>query len=235
MKGFQRAHGRNNQGKITVRYKGGGHKRVYRNITFNRTNQMVQGVVRKIMYDPNRSALIASIQNESRTHLILCPQGLSMQDYVESSEHAPLKIGNALPLRNIPIGSFIHNISLHAHGRGQLIRSAGTSAQLLQKMKDTYAKIRLSSGEVKQILLSCYATLGVVSNMNHKKINVGKAGRSRWLNRRPHVRGVAKNPIDHPHGGGEGKTSGGRPSVTPKGIITKGKPTRNKKKKPLLR
>ena len=137
-------------------------------------------------------------------------------------------------MQNIPIGSLIHNISLYPQSRGKLIRSAGTSAQLIQKIDNKYAKIRLNSGELKLLLLTCYATLGIVSNINHKKIKLGKAGRSRWLNKRPSVRGVAKNPVDHPHGGGEGKTSGGRPSVTPQGKITKGKPTRRKNKKKLI-
>lgn len=234
IKGFQRSNGRNNQGKITVRYKGGGHKRLYRKITFNRTEETVQGLVNQIVYDPNRSAHIAYIKNELNDYFILCPEGLLIHDYIESSVNAPLKIGNALPLKEIPIGSFIHNISLYPKGKGQLIRSAGTSAQLIQKIKNKYARIRLSSGEFKLILLSCYATLGVVSNINYQKINLGKAGRSRWLNKKPKVRGVAKNPIDHPHGGGEGKTSGGRPSVTPKGLITKGKPTRKNKKKLII-
>jgi large subunit ribosomal protein L2 len=230
IKGFKRANGKNNQGKITVRHRGGGHKRLYRKISFNRS-QNVEGYVTKILYDPNRSANIAYIKNDLQSHLILAPEGLNLNQYIKSSPEAELKVGNALPLKNIPIGSLIHNISLYPNSKGKLIRSAGTSAQLIQKINNKYAKIRLSSGELKLILLSCYATLGIVSNINHKKIKLGKAGRSRWLNRRPKVRGVAKNPVDHPHGGGEGKTSGGRPSVTPQGKITKGKPTRNKKKK----
>lgn len=233
MKGFKRANGKNNQGKITVRHRGGGHKRLYRKISFNRS-QNIEGYVTKILYDPNRSANIAYIKNDSQSHLILAPEGLNLNQYVKSSSEAELKVGNALPLKNIPIGSLIHNISLYPNSKGKLIRSAGTSAQLIQKINNKYAKIRLSSGELKLILLSCYATLGVVSNINHKKIKLGKAGRSRWLNRRPKVRGVAKNPVDHPHGGGEGKTSGGRPSVSPQGKITKGKPTRSKKKKKLI-
>jgi len=160
----------------------------------------------------------------------LAPEGLKINQYIKSLPNAELSVGNALPLQNIPIGSLIHNISLYPQSRGKLIRSAGTSAQLIQKINNKYARIRLNSGELKLILLTCYATLGSVSNINHKKIKLGKAGRSRWLNRRPNVRGVAKNPVDHPHGGGEGKTSGGRPSVTPQGKITKGKPTRKKKK-----
>nr|YP_010394405.1 ribosomal protein L2 [Phytophthora lateralis]DAZ88413.1 TPA_asm: ribosomal protein L2 [Phytophthora lateralis]DAZ88846.1 TPA_asm: ribosomal protein L2 [Phytophthora lateralis] len=232
-KGFQRANGKNNQGKITVRHRGGGHKRLYRLINFNRSKN-IEGYVIKILYDPNRSANIAYIKNDFQSFLILAPEGLKINQYIKSSLNAELKVGNALPLQNIPIGSLIHNISLYPQSRGKLIRSAGTSAQLIQKINNKYARIRLNSGELKLILLTCYATLGVVSNINHKKIKLGKAGRSRWLNRRPHVRGVAKNPVDHPHGGGEGKTSGGRPSVTPKGKITKGKPTRNKKKKKLI-
>lgn len=228
-KGFQRANGKNNQGKITVRHRGGGHKRLYRKVNFNRSKN-IEGYVIKILYDPNRSANIAYIKNNYQSNLILSPNGLKINQYIKSSSNAELKIGNALPLKHIPIGSLIHNISLYPNSKGKLIRSAGTSAQLIQKINNKYAKIRLNSGELKLILLTCYATLGVVSNINYKKIKLGKAGRSRWLNKRPSVRGVAKNPIDHPHGGGEGKTSGGRPSVTPQGKITKGKRTRNKKK-----
>jgi len=232
-KGFQRANGRNNQGKITVRHRGGGHKRLYRIISLNRSKK-IEGFVEKILYDPNRSANIALIKNNSDEKFILAPEGIKLNQYIQSSPEAELKIGNALPLKNIPIGSLIHNISLHPNGHGKLIRSAGTSAQLIQKINNKYAKIRLSSGELKFILLSCYATLGIVSNINHNKIKIGKAGRTRWLNRRPVVRGVAKNPVDHPHGGGEGKTSGGRPSVSPQGKITKGQPTRKKKKKLII-
>jgi len=234
IKGFKRSNGRNNQGRITVRHRGGGHKRLYRKITFNRSLNNVEGYVNKILYDPNRSANIAYIENDLKSFLILAPEGLQLNQYIKSSAQAELKIGNALPLKNIPIGSLIHNISLNPNSRGKLIRSAGTSAQLIQKINNKYAKIRLSSGELKLVLLNCYATLGTVSNINFKKIKLGKAGRSRWLNRRPVVRGVAKNPVDHPHGGGEGKTSGGRPSVTPQGRITKGQPTRKKKKKKLI-
>lgn len=232
-KGFKRANGKNNQGKITIKSRGGGHKRLYRKINFNRSKNL-EGSVVKILYDPNRSANIAYIKNSLYSDLILAPEGLQINQYIKSSSEADLKVGNALPLQNIPIGSLIHNISLYPQARGKLIRSAGTSAQLIQKINNKYAKIRLNSGELKLILLTCYATLGTVSNIHHKKIKLGKAGRSRWLNKRPSVRGVAKNPVDHPHGGGEGKTSGGRPSVTPKGKITKGKPTRKKNKKKLI-
>nr|YP_010886818.1 ribosomal protein L2 [Paralagenidium karlingii]WJH17920.1 ribosomal protein L2 [Paralagenidium karlingii] len=234
IKGFQRANGRNNQGKITVRHRGGGHKRNYRQISFNREITKVNGNVTHILYDPNRTANIALIQNQKESFLILAPEGLQKNTYIQTSKKAELKIGNALPLKSIPIGSLIHNISLYPKMKAQIARSAGTSAQLIQKINNRSAQIRLKSGELKSIPLSCYATLGVVSNIDHKKIKLGKAGRSRWLNRRPKVRGVAKNPVDHPHGGGEGKTSGGRPSVSPQGKITKGKPTRKKNKKRLI-
>lgn len=234
IKGFTRANGRNHTGKITVRSKGGGHKRLYRKITFNRSNGL-SGYVKKILYDPNRSANIAFLQNDQKkSSFIIAPYNLKVDQFIESSENASLNIGNALPLKNIPIGSVVSNISLKPKGDGKLSRSAGTSAQLLQKINNKYAKIRLNSGKLKLILLSCYATLGIISNINYKKIKLGKAGRSRWLNKRPLVRGVAKNPVDHPHGGGEGKTSGGRPSVSPQGKITKGKPTVKKKKKLII-
>lgn len=234
IKGYKKANGRNNQGKITVRHRGGGHKQNYRNISFNRELTNVRGTVDHILYDPNRTANIAHIQNQKESFLILAPEGLQKNTYLQTSENAELKIGNSLPLKNIPIGSLIHNISLYPKIKAQIARSAGTYAQVIQKINNRFAQVRLKSGELKNIPLSCYATLGIVSNINHKNIKIGKAGRSRWLNKRPKVRGVAKNPVDHPHGGGEGKTSGGRPSVTPKGKITKGKPTRKKKKKKLI-
>jgi large subunit ribosomal protein L2 len=236
-KGFKRSNGRNNQGKITVRHRGGGHKRLYRKIDFYRISHESAGYVKAILYDPNRSANIAKIFHPLKEifFYILAPEGLKIGDkiltsYIQTKDPLEFKIGNAFPLYQIPIGSIIHNISLIPKGKGKLIRSAGTSAQLLQKLENGYSKIRLNSGELRLILSTCFATLGTVSNINHKKIKLGKAGRSRWLNKRPYVRGVAMNPVDHPHGGGEGKTSGGRPSVSPKGIITKGKPTRSKKK-----
>merc|ERR1712013_191040 len=218
-KGFHRVNGRNNQGKITVRHRGGGHKRSYRLISFKRND--ISGVVQKIEYDPNRSARIALIKTKENLYTyILAPDGLKENTFIESG-----------PERNISLGSFIHNISLKPEHGGQYMRSAGTSAQLIQKTNNQYGKIRLNSGQQAKISLDCYATLGIVSNIDHKKRNLRKAGRSRWLNRRPHVRGVAMNPVDHPHGGGEGKTSGGRPSVSPQGKITKGKPTKKKKKR----
>lgn len=232
IKGFQRANGRNNQGKITVRHRGGGHKRSYRLISFKRILPYSKLKVHFIEYDPNRSSNIARIYNLDTLEkfFILAPEGLKIGDIIQNGPEASLNIGSSLPLLNIPIGSIIHNISLKPFEKSKLIRSAGTSAQLVQKLSNNYAKIRLNSGELRLIPLNCTATLGRVSNINHKKIKLGKAGRNRWLNKRPHVRGVAMNPVDHPHGGGEGKTSGGRPSVSPQGHITKGKPTRSNKK-----
>lgn len=228
IKGFKRAYGKNNQGKITAKHRGGGHKRLYRLITLKR--EFITGSVTSIEYDPNRSCYIAGIQNENKSYYILAPEGLQPGDHIDSGPKAPITIGNALPLFAIPIGSYIHNISLQPNGIGKLIRSAGTSAQLLQKTKDGQAIIRLASGQQYKISLNVYASLGVLSNLSNKFKKLGKAGCSRWLNKRPSVRGVAKNPVDHPHGGGEGKTSGGRPSVSFKGRITKGKPTVKKKK-----
>lgn len=228
IKGFQRANGRNNTGKITVKHRGGGHKRLYRNITFKR-DLSHEGIVKKIIYDPNRSANIAYIENNIKSFLIISPENLKTNQYIKTGKNVDFNIGNSLPLSNIPIGSKIHNISLRPNSKGSLARSAGTYAELIQNYDNKYSKIKLKSGEIKLILSSCYATLGIVSNLNYNKINLKKAGRSRWLNKRPHVRGVAKNPVDHPHGGGEGKTSGGRPSVSPKGFITKGKKTTKKK------
>lgn len=229
--GFARSFGKNNAGRITSKARGGGHKRLYRQISFNRVN--VEGIVRSIEYDPNRSANIAAIENVNTDNCfyILAPEGLQIGDKIESSGVAEIKVGNALPLASIPIGSVIHNISLQYNIKAQIARSAGTSAQLLQKNPKGFGKIRLSSGEQRWVPLKAFATIGVVSNPDHKNQNYGKAGRNRWLNKRPKVRGVAKNPVDHPHGGGEGKTSGGRPSVSPQGWITKGKPTAKKSKK----
>jgi len=232
-KGFKRAHGRNNQGKITSKHRGGGHKRKYRMISFKRNN--LKGFIENIEYDPNRSANIALVKTQNSRTYILAPDGLSIGDWVESGKDASINIGNSLLLKDLPLGSIIHNISLKPYKGGQLIRSAGTFAQLLQKNYGKYAKIRLSSGEQRLIPLECEATLGIVSNIDHKNIKIGKAGRNRWLNKRPKVRGVAKNPIDHPHGGGEGKTSGGRPSVSFTGLITKNKPTVKKKNKYIIK
>jgi large subunit ribosomal protein L2 len=229
IKGFSRSFGKNNQGKITVRHRGGGHKRLYRNISFVREN--VEGEVVSIEYDPNRSCNIAALKGKTRETYILAPEGLTVGSYVSSGPNAKISAGNALPLNNIPVGSYIHNISLQPNSKGKLIRSAGTSGQLLQKTLNNRGKVRLASGQQYSVPLNVYATLGSLSNFENKNKKLGKAGCSRWLNKRPSVRGVAKNPVDHPHGGGEGKTSGGRPSVSFTGRITKGKPTRKKNKK----
>ncbi len=233
IKGLKKSNGRNNQGKITVRHRGGGHKQKYRQISFHRKN--ICGFVKSIEYDPNRSANIAAIVNKDQSYYILSPENLTIGTWIESGKDASIQQGNSLFLKDIPLGSMIHNISLKPNKGGQFTRSAGTYAQLLQKNFGKYAKIRLSSGEQRLIPLNCEATLGIVSNLDHKNIKIGKAGRNRWLNRRPKVRGVAKNPVDHPHGGGEGKTSGGRPSVSFTGRITKGQPTVKNKKKFILK
>lgn len=227
--GYSKNFGKNNQGKITSKHKSSGHKKKYRNISFYRNN--VVGVIQQIEYDPNRSAKIALIHNQitNQFNYILSSKDMNINDRIESGNNVIIKDGNSLPLKNIPIGSLIYNISLKKNNKGKLVRSAGTFAQLLQKNCKKYAKIKLPSGQQKYILLDCFASLGIVSNQNHKNIKKGKAGRSRWLGKRPKVRGVAKNPVDHPHGGGEGKTSGGRPSVSFTGKITKGKPTVIKK------
>ena len=232
IKNIKKSNGRNNQGKITVRHRGGGHKKLYRFISFKREN--IKGIIKQIEYDPNRSSYILYLKDNEKFNYILAPNDVKINTYLDSGSDANIQIGNALPLRNIPIGSIIHNLSLKQNKKGQLIRSAGSYAQLIQKYLDKYAKVKLKSGKFINIPLSCYATLGTVSNLEHKNRVIGKAGRSRWLNKRPKVRGVAKNPVDHPHGGGEGKTSGGRPSVSFKGIITKGLKTRKKKKKCLV-
>lgn len=225
--GFFRSRGRNNQGRITVRHRGGGHKRLYRLISFKRKSN-IKGTVKNLEYDPNRSANIALIENNDDSYeYIIAPKNLKIGDQVSSEKNADIQIGNSLPLGEIPLGTYIHNISLVPHGGGKFIRSAGTFGQIIQK-NEKLVKVRLQSNEQRLFNINCYATIGIVSNSDHKNIKLGKAGRSRWLNRRPHVRGVAMNPVDHPHGGGEGKTSGGRVSVTPSGRITKGKPTRKK-------
>jgi large subunit ribosomal protein L2 len=229
IKGLKRSNGRNNQGKITVRHRGGGHKRNYRLISFKRFN--LSGEVTSIEYDPNRSANIAAIQPINKpAEYILAPENLILGQWIESGETCALLLGNCLPLTNIPLGTIVHNISLKSNKGGQLARSAGTYAKIINKTQTT-AILELKSGIKQEIPLNCYATIGKVSNPDYKNQKLGKAGRSRWLNCRPKVRGVAKNPVDHPHGGGEGKTSGGRPSVSFTGRLTKGKPTRKKPRK----
>ncbi|SIS71579.1 50S ribosomal protein L2 [Alicyclobacillus vulcanalis] len=221
--------GRNNQGRITTRHRGGGHKRMYRIIDFKRNKDGVPAKVATIEYDPNRSARIALLHYlDGEKRYIIAPHGLKVGDMVVSGEDVDIRVGNALPLRSIPVGTVIHNIELRPGHGGQLARAAGASAQLMAKEGD-YAQVRLASGEVRKIRLECRATIGQVGNLDHENITLGKAGRSRWLGRRPTVRGSAMNPVDHPHGGGEGKAPIGRKSpMSPWGKPTLGKKTRKK-------
>ena len=221
--------GRNNNGRITVRHHGGGHKQAYRIIDFKRNKDNVEGVVKAIEYDPNRSANIALIHYiDGVKAYIIAPKGLQVGARISSGESADIKVGNALPLKNIPVGTLVHNIETKPGKGGQLVRSAGASAQVLGK-EDKYVLVKLASGEVRMILGTCRATVGVVGNEQHSLINVGKAGRSRWAGKRPTVRGSVMNPNDHPHGGGEGKAPVGRPSpMTPWGKPARGIKTRDK-------
>jgi len=221
--------GRNNQGKITTRHKGGGHKRRYRIIDFKRNKDGIPGRVATIEYDPNRSANIALIHYvDGEKRYIIHPKGLKVGDMIESGPHADIKVGNALPLENIPVGTIIHNIELKPGKGGQLVRAAGAQAQLLGK-DGGYVTVRLNSGEVRMIRKECRATIGQVGNVDHELVRIGKAGRARWLGRRPTVRGSVMNPVDHPHGGGEGKAPIGRKSpMTPWGKPTLGYKTRKK-------
>ena len=222
---LNRISGRNSHGRITVRRRGGGHKRRYRIIDFRR-DKYVPARVETVEYDPNRSARIALLcYADGERRYILAPKGLNVGDQVVSNRRADIKPGNSLPLRNIPVGTVIHAIEVKIGAGAKLCRAAGTAAQLLAKEGD-WAQIRLPSSEVRLIHLNCRATIGQVGNEEHGNIKLGKAGRSRWLGRRPKVRGVAMNPVDHPHGGGEGRTSGGRHPVSPWGMPTKGKRTR---------
>ncbi|HZG86997.1 50S ribosomal protein L2 [Paenibacillus sp.] len=223
--------GRNNQGKITTRHHGGGHKRKYRIIDFKRNKDGVPGRVATIEYDPNRTANIALINYvDGEKRYILAPKGLKVDDVIVSGPDADIKVGNTLPMENIPVGTVIHNIELKPGKGGQLVRAAGTEAQLLGK-EDTYVIVRLSSGEMRRILKVCRATIGSVGNEDHELINIGKAGRSRWMRKRPTVRGVVMNPNDHPHGGGEGRAPIGRKSpMSPWGKKTLGAKTRKKNK-----
>ena len=229
-KGLNKSGGRNNKGRITVWWKGGGHKRSYRIIDFKRQEDGKKAEVIRLEYDPNRTCHIALIKYEDgKLNYILAPQKLSISSTVESGEHADIKPGNCLPLKNIPTGTLLHNVELKPLKGGQLARSAGSSVQLVGKDKNS-AMLKLTSGEQRLVPLNCRATVGVVSNPDHQNCNSGKAGKSRWLGKRPHVRGVVMNPVDPPHGGGEGRTSGGRNPVTPWGVPTKGKRTRNNKR-----
>jgi large subunit ribosomal protein L2 len=222
------AHG--STGRITVRFRGGAHKRKYREIEFNRTKIDIPAVVVALEYDPNRSARLALLNYaDGVKSYILAPIGLSIGDRVETGPSADIKPGNCLPLKNIPTGTEIHNIELRPSKGAQMVRSAGTAAQLMAK-EGSYANVRLPSGESRRVHVDCVATVGQIGNIEHELIRLGKAGRKRWLGRRPHNRGVSMNPVDHPHGGGEGKTSGGRHPVSPWGQPAKGFRTRNNKR-----
>jgi large subunit ribosomal protein L2 len=221
--------GRNNQGRVTARRRGGGHKRSYRHVDFKRTKFDISATVERIEYDPNRTAFIALIKyDDGVLSYILAPQRLAAGDKVISGKSVDVKPGNAAPLASLPIGTIVHNVEMKAGKGGQIARSAGTYVQLVGR-DSGYAILRLKSGETRLVRSECMATVGAVSNPDHQNINLGKAGRKRWLGKRPEVRGVAMNPIDHPHGGGEGRTSGGRHPVTPWGKPTKGKRTRSNK------
>jgi len=222
--------GRNNNGRITTRHIGGGHKQSYRIIDFKRDKDGIPGTVERLEYDPNRTANIALIKYlDGEWRYLIAPKGLSAGDDVQSGEDAPIKVGNALPMRNIPLGSVVHCVEMKPGKGAQIARSAGTSAQLLAR-DGAYVTLRLRSGEMRKILAECRATIGEVGNSEHALRSLGKAGASRWRGVRPTVRGVAMNPVDHPHGGGEGRTSGGRHPVTPWGVPTKGYKTRKNKR-----
>ena len=219
--------GRTAAGQISVRHQGGGHKRRYRIIDFRRDKVNIPGKVESVEYDPNRSADIALIcYRDGERRYILAPHGLKVGDQVISSPEADIQPGNALPLSAIPLGTTLHNIELKPGKGGQMVRSAGTGAQLIAK-EGRFALLRMPSGEMRKVLAQCFATVGQVGNLDHENQSIGKAGRNRWLGKRPTVRGVVMNPVDHPHGGGEGRTSGGRHPVTPWGKPTKGSKTRN--------
>lgn len=222
--------GRNNYGRITARHIGGGHKKMYRLIDFKRDKRDIPAKVASIEYDPNRTARIALLHyRDGEKRYIIAPLDLRVGDEVMAGENAEIRPGNALPIRKIPVGTMIHNIELRQGKGGQLIRSAGASGQITAKEKN-YAHIKMPSGELRLVHVDCYATIGQVGNVDHANISIGKAGRSRWLGRRPRVRGVAMNPVDHPMGGGEGRTSGGRHPCTPWGKPTKGYRTRKNKR-----
>ena len=227
--GLTKSGGRNNTGRITARRIGGGHKRRYRLVDFKRRKFDVSAVIERLEYDPNRTAFIALVRYEDGEQAyILAPQRLKVGDTVIAGERVDVKPGNAMPLKNIPVGTIVHNVELKAGKGGQLARSAGTYVQLVGRDQG-YAQLKLASGELRVVRGECLATIGAVSNPDQSNINLGKAGRNRWLGKRPSVRGVAMNPIDHPHGGGEGRTSGGRHPVTPWGKPTKGARTRHNK------
>jgi large subunit ribosomal protein L2 len=221
--------GRNNEGHLTSWWRGAGHKRMYRVIDFKRDKLDIPAKVATIEYDPNRSALIALLSYaDGEKRYILQPVGLKVGDTIVSGQNVDILPGNSLPLKNIPLGTLLHNVELRRGKGGQIARSAGSSVQLVAK-EGEYASVKMPSGEIRKINMECFATIGQVGNIDHENVSIGKAGRSRWMGKRPHVRGVAMNPVDHPLGGGEGKTSGGRHPVTPWGMPTKGYKTRNNK------
>jgi large subunit ribosomal protein L2 len=227
--GLRSKGGRNNTGRVTLRWRGGGHKQRYRIVDFKRQKDDVPATVERLEYDPNRTAFIALLKYEDgELSYILAPQRLKAGDQVVSGERVDVKPGNAMPLKNIPVGTIVHNVEMKPGKGGQIARSAGTYVQLVGRDAGN-ALLRLGSGEVRMVAADCRATIGAVSNPDQQNINIGKAGRNRWLGKKPSVRGVAMNPIDHPHGGGEGRTSGGRHPVTPWGKPTKGKKTRHNK------
>lgn len=226
----QRSGGRDAKGKVTIRFRGGGHKRAYRVVDFKRDKHGVPARVAAIEYDPNRTARVALLHYaDGEKRYILAPDGLKAGMTVMSGPSADILVGNALPLRNIPLGTMVHNIELRPGKGGQLARSAGAQVQLVSKETD-FALVKLPSGETRRVPIDGMATVGQVGNLDHENVSLGKAGRTRWLGRRPHNRGVAMNPVDHPHGGGEGRTSGGRHPVTPWGQPTRGFKTRNNKR-----
>ena len=222
--------GRNNKGQLTSWWRGGGHKRRYRVIDFKRDKHGVPATVATVEYDPNRTARIALLHYaDGEQRYIICPAGLKVGDKVVAGEDAEVNVGNALPLRKIPLGTTVHNIELRVGKGGQMVRSAGAGAQLMAKEGD-YAQLRMPSGEMRRVHILCYATVGQVGNIDHENVSYGKAGRRRWQGWKPHNRAVSMNPVDHPMGGGEGKTSGGRHPCTPWGMPTKGYKTRNNKR-----
>ncbi len=230
VKGKQRTGGRASTGRVSSRFRGGGHKKAYREIDFKRDKFGIACVVAAIEYDPNRSARIALLHYvDGEKRYILAPAGLQVGANLMSGPTADIFVGNSLPLKNIPAGTVVHNIELKPGKGGQMARSAGAQAQLVSKEGD-YALLKLPSGEVRRVLVACAATIGQVGNVEHENVSLGKAGRKRWMGKRPHNRGVTMNPVDHPHGGGEGKTSGGRHPVTPWGQPTRGYKTRNNKR-----
>jgi large subunit ribosomal protein L2 len=229
-RGMAKSGGRNNEGHQTLRFRGGGHKRLYRTIDFRRDKRGITARVASIEYDPNRSARIALlVYADGEKRYILAPDGLAVGTTLVAAEKAEIIPGNALPLKSIPLGALVHNVELKPGHGGQLVRAAGSGAQVMAK-EGKYVTLRLPSGEMRLVLAACWATVGQVGNVDHSNVSIGKAGRTRWAGRRPHVRGTAMNPVDHPHGGGEGKTKGGRHPVSPWGQPTKGYKTRRNKR-----